>query len=83
MILERPPHVSVVALLEAEGLPASDLTDAHLEHFFFTGCARGELMAAIVNDGLHLKLVRCAAALECGKTSWFHEISPLLAAGDA
>jgi len=37
MILERPPHVSVVALLEAEGLPASDLTDAHLEHFFFTG----------------------------------------------
>src|SRR5271168_5351576 len=37
MILERPPHVSVVALLEAEGLPASDLTEAHMEHFFFTG----------------------------------------------
>jgi amino-acid N-acetyltransferase len=26
-----------VALLEAEGLPASDLSDAHLEHFFFAG----------------------------------------------
>jgi amino-acid N-acetyltransferase len=37
MIRERPPHLSVVALLEAGGLPASDLTEAHLEHFFFTG----------------------------------------------
>jgi amino-acid N-acetyltransferase len=37
MIRERPPHLSVLALLEAEGLPASDLTEAHLEHFFFTG----------------------------------------------
>src|SRR5665213_3422862 len=36
-IRERPPHLSAVALLEAEGLPASDLTEAHLEHFFFTG----------------------------------------------
>jgi amino-acid N-acetyltransferase len=36
-IRERPPQLSVVALLEAEGLPASDLTEAHLEHFFFTG----------------------------------------------
>jgi amino-acid N-acetyltransferase len=37
MIRERPPHSGVVALLKAEGLPASDLTEAHLEHFFFTG----------------------------------------------
>jgi len=37
MIRERPPQLSVVALLEAEGLPASDLTASHLEHFFFTG----------------------------------------------
>jgi N-acetylglutamate synthase-like GNAT family acetyltransferase len=29
-----------VALLEAEGLPASDLTEEHLEHFFFTGTVR-------------------------------------------
>jgi amino-acid N-acetyltransferase len=26
-----------VALLQAQGLPASDITDAHLEHFFFVG----------------------------------------------
>jgi amino-acid N-acetyltransferase len=37
MIRERPPQLSVVALLEAEGLPASDLTETHLEHFFFIG----------------------------------------------
>jgi amino-acid N-acetyltransferase len=37
MIRERPPQLSAVALLEAEGLPASDLAEAHLEHFFFTG----------------------------------------------
>ena len=37
MIQERPPHSGVVALLEAEGLPASDLTEPHLEDFFFTG----------------------------------------------
>lgn len=37
MIRERPPQSSVDALLEAEGLPASDLTEAHLQHFFFTG----------------------------------------------
>lgn len=37
MIRERPPYSSVVALLEAEGLPASDLTEEHLAHFFFTG----------------------------------------------
>jgi amino-acid N-acetyltransferase len=37
MIRERPPQSSVVAMLVAEGLPASDLTQAHLESFFFTG----------------------------------------------
>ena len=37
MIRERPPKSGVVALLEAEELPISDLTEAHLEHFFFTG----------------------------------------------
>jgi amino-acid N-acetyltransferase len=36
-IRERPPHLSVLALLEAEGLPASDLTVSHLENFFFIG----------------------------------------------
>jgi len=37
MIRGRPPLSIVVALLEGEGLPVSDLTDAHLEHFFFAG----------------------------------------------
>jgi amino-acid N-acetyltransferase len=33
----RPPRATALALLEAEGLPVSDLTDAHLEHFLFAG----------------------------------------------
>ncbi len=37
LIRERPPHAGVVALLAAEGLPASDLTESHLKHFFFAG----------------------------------------------
>lgn len=36
-IRERPSNSGVLALLEAEGLPASDLTESHLEHFFFIG----------------------------------------------
>jgi amino-acid N-acetyltransferase len=39
MIRERPPLSSAVALLQAQGLPISDITDEHLEHFFFAGCA--------------------------------------------
>jgi amino-acid N-acetyltransferase len=46
MIRERPPQLSVVALLESEGLPASDLTESHLEHFFFTG-SDGALSALV------------------------------------
>jgi amino-acid N-acetyltransferase len=37
MIRERPPLPSVLALLQAQGLPLSDITDQHLEHFFFAG----------------------------------------------
>jgi amino-acid N-acetyltransferase len=33
----HPPRASVVALLESASLPASDLTDAHMAHFFFAG----------------------------------------------
>jgi amino-acid N-acetyltransferase len=36
-IRERPQQSGVVALLEAEGLPTGDLTEAHLRHFFFIG----------------------------------------------
>jgi amino-acid N-acetyltransferase len=37
MIRAQPSRMVAAALLEAGGLPTSDLTDAHFEHFFFTG----------------------------------------------
>ncbi len=37
LIRGRPPRSAAAALLAAEGLPVIDLTDGHLEHFFFTG----------------------------------------------
>jgi amino-acid N-acetyltransferase len=37
MIRGRPPRSTAVALLQAQGLPVSDITDEHLEHFFFVG----------------------------------------------
>ncbi|MGC2032276.1 MAG: arsenic resistance N-acetyltransferase ArsN2 [Steroidobacteraceae bacterium] len=37
MIRGRPPRAAAVALLQAQGLPVSDITDEHLEHFFFMG----------------------------------------------
>ena len=39
MIRGRPPRSTAVALLQAQGLPVSDITDEHLEHFFFIGSA--------------------------------------------
>jgi len=36
-ILPRPSREAAVKLLEGASLPASDLTDAHMEHFFFQG----------------------------------------------
>jgi len=32
-----PPRSAAVALLQAQGLPVSDITDEHLKHFFFVG----------------------------------------------
>ncbi len=66
MIRERPPHSGVVALLEAEGLRVSDLTEAHLEHFFFTGTDRAP--SALIgleiygDDGLLRSLVVSSTA---------------------
>jgi len=37
MIHARPPLSAVAALLQAQGLPVSDITDEHLEHFFYIG----------------------------------------------
>lgn len=33
----KPARLAVVALLEGANLPTDDLTDEHLEHFFFAG----------------------------------------------
>jgi amino-acid N-acetyltransferase len=37
LIRGRPLRSAAVALLAATGLPVTDLTDEHLEHFFYTG----------------------------------------------
>jgi amino-acid N-acetyltransferase len=37
MIRGRPPRSTAAALLQAQGLPVSDITEEHLEHFFFVG----------------------------------------------
>jgi hypothetical protein len=37
MIRGRPPKSTVIAFLQSQGLPVSDITDGHLEHFFLIG----------------------------------------------
>ena len=37
MIRQRPPQAVALALLESARLPVVDITDRHLEHFFFAG----------------------------------------------
>lgn len=37
MIRGRPLRSATAALLESQGLPVSDISDEHLEHFFFVG----------------------------------------------
>jgi GNAT superfamily N-acetyltransferase len=37
IIRARPLRSTAVALLQAQGLPVSDITAEHLEHFFFVG----------------------------------------------
>jgi amino-acid N-acetyltransferase len=39
VIYPRPPRSAAAALLEQAALPSSDLTDAHMEHFFYCGSA--------------------------------------------
>jgi hypothetical protein len=46
MIRGRPPRSTAVALLQAQGLPVSDITKAHLEHFFFIGSDGSPMGAA-------------------------------------
>ncbi len=65
-IRERPPQASVVALLETEGLPSSDLIEAPFQHFFFTGTdgAPSGLVGLEIygNDGLLRSLIVSAIA---------------------
>jgi hypothetical protein len=35
LIRGRPPRSAALALLQAQALPAADITDEHLEHPFF------------------------------------------------
>ncbi len=37
VIRQGPPQSGIVGLLQAEGLPVSDLSEAKLKHFFFAG----------------------------------------------
>ena len=37
IIRARPPLSTAAALLHAQGLPVSDITDEHLGHFFYSG----------------------------------------------
>jgi amino-acid N-acetyltransferase len=36
-IERKPPRSAAAALLESASLPSADLTDAHMEHFFYCG----------------------------------------------
>jgi amino-acid N-acetyltransferase len=62
----RPPRASAVALLQAQGLPVSDITDEHLEHFFFVGSAGSTTglvgLEVYGTDALLRSLVVAAAA---------------------
>ena len=50
-IRSRPGRQVVETLLGAAGLPSADLTDAHLEHFFYAG--RPESPVGLVGLELH------------------------------
>lgn len=51
VIHARPSRAAAVALLDAAALPSSDLTDGHMEHFFFCGSA--DVPTALVGLELH------------------------------
>ena len=51
MIRPRPSRTVVATLLRSVDLPAGDLTDAHMEHFFFAGTP--ELPLGVVGVELH------------------------------
>jgi amino-acid N-acetyltransferase len=60
-VFPHPPALAVTRILGEAGLPYSDLTDAHLEHFF--GCGSISAPEGIVGLGLYgsLALLRSLA----------------------
>ena len=60
-IQRRPTRLGAMALLESERLPTADLTDRHLDHFFYSGpkgAPTGLIGCEIYgNDGLLRSLV--------------------------
>jgi hypothetical protein len=37
IIAARPTLIAAATLLENSGLPTADLTEAHMDHFFYSG----------------------------------------------
>lgn len=61
----RPSRAAVVPILEAAELPSSDLTDAHMEHFFYCGPAAapiGLVGVEFCGDDALLRSLAVAAA---------------------
>jgi N-acetylglutamate synthase-like GNAT family acetyltransferase len=69
-IRSRPPRSMATELLAGADLPFSDLTDEHLEHFFFTGSDSSPtgLVGLEIHgtDALLRSLVVCAPARAAG-----------------
>jgi len=66
VVRSQPARSIAIALLEAASLPVSDLTDAHMEHFFYCGpdhaptgmvglqfCGRDALLRSLVVTPAH------------------------------
>jgi amino-acid N-acetyltransferase len=70
----RPTRSIAVALLADANLPVSDLTNRHLEHFFFTGSAESPTglvgLEIFGSDALLRSLVVSAGARAAGLGSW-------------
>jgi amino-acid N-acetyltransferase len=76
-ICSRPSKAAAVALLAATDLPSADLTDAHMEHFFYCGpaaapiglvglefCGSNALLRSLVVAPLHRSAGLGAALVE-------------------
>lgn len=70
-IQSGPPLAAVVALLSRCGLPVSDLTQAHLAHFFYAGAAsEPDGLIGLEICGSHALLRSLVVSPEFGQTDW-------------